>query len=298
MIYYVYGENIIMLEIIYIVYYIYYMNILQEIRDNKKFFLIAGPCVIESRQHALDMCASIKTICDKLGVTLIYKSSFDKANRTSVDNYRGLDFKESLDILREVKETYNVPICTDIHESWQCQEVAKVADVLQIPAFLCRQTDLLIAAGKTGAIINIKKGQFANCETMKHAYNKVLSTGNDKIWLTDRGTMHGYDDLIVDYRNLVLLRENKNALVLQDITHSLQQPNRGSSTQGLRYLIPTIARASVAVGVDGLFMEVHDNPQKALSDAATQWPLNKFEELLVELLEIHNVTKGRETQYI
>lgn len=274
------------------------MDIIQQIKNNDNFFIIAGPCVIESRQHALDMCKHIKNICDRLNIVLIYKSSFDKANRTSIGSFRGLDFKESLDILKEVKETYNVPICTDIHESWQCEEVAKVADILQIPAFLCRQTDLLLAAGKTNKIINIKKGQFASCETMKHAYNKILSTGNNKILLTDRGTMHGYEDLIVDCRNLVIMRENPLALIVQDITHSLQQPNKTSFTQGLRHLIPTIARAAVAVGIDGLFLEVHDNPEKALSDSATQWPLHVLEPLLKELLEIHRVTSGKKTNYL
>ncbi len=262
------------------------------------FFIISGPCVIESEEHCLYMAKNIKDICDKLGIYYIFKASFDKANRTSITSHRGPGIEEGLRILQKVKETYNIPICTDVHETWHCDLAAKVVDIIQIPAFLCRQTDLLLAAGKTGRYINVKKGQFCNEKTMENAYQKILSTGNDKIILTDRGTMFGYDDLIVDFRNLVKMRENKGALIVQDITHSLQQPNRGNYTHGLRYLIPTIARCAIATGVNGIFMEVHDRPEEALSDATTQWPLDKLEELLKELLEIRKVSRGLETYYL
>lgn len=262
------------------------------------FFLITGPCVIESEEHCLKMARSIKEVCDKLNIHYIFKASFDKANRTSISSNRGPGIDEGLRILKSVKEEYNVPICTDVHETWQCKKVSGVVDIIQIPAFLCRQTDLLVEAGKTGKYVNVKKGQFCNENTMQNAYEKIKSTGNNNIILSDRGTMFGYDDLIVDFRSLVKMRENEGALVIQDITHSLQQPNRGSFTHGLRYLIPTIARCAIATGVNGLFMEVHDNPKKALSDASTQWPLDKLEPLLVELMEIRRVTKGLETQYL
>lgn len=266
--------------------------------DNKKFFLIAGPCVIESEEHCLYIAQNIKTICKKLGIQYIFKASFDKANRTSITSHRGPGLEKGLNILKKVKEVYDLPVCADVHETWHCDVVKDVVDIIQIPAFLCRQTDLLLAAGKTGKYINVKKGQFCNEKTMQNAYQKILSTGNNKILLCDRGTMFGYDDLVVDFRNLVKMRENENALIVQDVTHSLQQPNRGSFTHGLRYLIPTIARCSVATGVNGLFMEVHDNPEKALSDATTQWPLNKLEELLIELLEIRKASNGLKTHYL
>lgn len=221
------------------------------------FFLIAGPCVIESEEHCLKMAENIKRICDKLNIYYIFKASFDKANRTSISSNRGPGIDEGLRILKNIKKKCNVPICTDVHETWQCKKVAEIVDIIQIPAFLCRQTDLLVEAGKTGKYINVKKGQFCNEKTMKNAYDKVRSTGNNKIILSDRGTMFGYDDLIVDFRNLVNMRENKEALIVQDITHSLQQPNRGNFTHGLRYLIPTIARCAMVTGVNGLFMEVH-----------------------------------------
>lgn len=272
-------------------------QLFKNLKENKNFFLISGPCVIESLEHCLHMCENIKTICDKLNIQYIFKASFDKANRTSINSYRGPGIQEGIKILKKIKEKYNVPICTDVHEPWQCKLLSEVVDIIQIPAFLCRQTDLLVAAGETNKIISVKKGQFCNHITMKNAYDKLLTTGNNKIILTDRGNMFGYDDLIVDFRNLVKMRFNNNILIIQDATHSLQQPNRGNFTLGARNLIPTIARAAVAVGVNGLFMEVHDNPEKALSDSTTQYPLNKLQELLEELLKIHQVTKGRTSVY-
>lgn len=267
--------------------------------DHRAFFLMAGPCVIESEEHCLKMGKAIKKICDDLGIFYIFKASFDKANRTSVNGFRGQGIEEGLRILAKVKSELGVPIVTDVHEHEQCAPVGLVADILQIPAFLCRQTDLLLAAGNTGKIINIKKGQFCSSITMTHAYEKVASTGNTEIMLCDRGTMFGYGDLIVDMRNLALMREqNPHCLIVQDITHALQQPNVGDFTHGCRWLIPTIARGAVASGVDGIFMEVHDNPEAALSDKATQWPLDKLQGLLEELLEIHRATRGRETHYV
>jgi len=296
------------------------------------FFLIAGPCVIESREHVLEMAEKISQISQKLGIPYVFKASFDKANRTSLSSYRGPGLEEGLKILAEVKEKFKLPILTDVHEPNQCARVAEVADILQIPAFLCRQTDLLVAAAKTGRDLNIKKGQFCNHITMKHAYHKVVETWknlnlNQKnmTWstpnlsplhqasyphktlnpelpvclLTDRGNIFGSDDLIVDMRNLPLLREvGSQGLVVMDTTHALQQPNRVGTTLGLRELIPTIARSAVAAGLDGLFMEVHNNPDDALSDKTTQWPLDKLEVFLTELLSLHRITKGRETNYL
>lgn len=192
------------------------------------FFLIAGPCVIESEEHCMKMAKEIKDICNKLNIPLIFKASFDKANRTSANSFRGLGIEAGLDILSKVKKTYKLPILTDVHESWQCKLVAEVADVIQIPAFLCRQTDLLIAAAKTNKYINIKKGQFCSVDTMIHAYQKIIDSGNDNIMITERGNMFGYGDLIVDFRNLVRLNKNTNAIIIQDTTHCLQQPNQGN----------------------------------------------------------------------
>lgn len=266
-----------------------------KLRSDATFFLICGPCVIESEEHCLYMAKEIKTICEELSIPLFFKCSFDKANRTSIDSYRGPGMTQGLKILKRVKDELGLPILTDVHETIQCQEVAKVADILQIPAFLCRQTDLLLEAGKTGKIINIKKGQFCNHVIMKHAVNKIINeTSNKQLMLCDRGTMFGYDDLIVDMRTLTLMRkDNPDILIVQDITHSLQQPNQSNITLGARELIPTIARASVATGIDGIFMETHDNPEKALSDKTTQYPLNKLKELLIELQQIHRITHGR-----
>jgi 2-dehydro-3-deoxyphosphooctonate aldolase (KDO 8-P synthase) len=265
-------------------------TIFSKLQDKSTFFLLAGPCAIESRDHCLYMAKELKQICDELGIFLIFKSSFDKANRTTLDAYRSVGLEEGLSILQEVKDTFGVPIVTDVHEPGQCDRVAQVADIIQIPAFLCRQTDLLLAAGRTNKIINIKKGQFCNHNTMKYAYDKVLrGTCNNKIILCDRGTMMGYDDLIVDFRNIVLMKQATNALICQDITHSLQQPNRTDHTLGLRELVPTIARAAISVGTDGIFLEVHDNPECALCDSTTQLHLSNLKPLLQELIELRSV---------
>jgi 2-dehydro-3-deoxyphosphooctonate aldolase (KDO 8-P synthase) len=260
--------------------------------NNKTFFLIAGPCVIESEEHCLKMAASLKEICNKLEIPLIFKASFDKANRTSINSFRGVGIEKGFEILKKVKEIYKLPIITDIHESWQCKLISQVADVLQIPAFLCRQTDLLVAAAQTGKYINIKKGQFCSVETMKHAYQKIIDSGNNNIMITERGNMFGYGDLVVDFRNLVRFKKNiSDAVVIHDCTHSLQQPNNSETTLGGREFIPYMSRAAVAVGIDGIFMEVHDDPENALSDSSTQYPLDKLEELLIDLKNIHSLKK-------
>ena len=270
--------------------------------ENSSFFLMAGPNVIQNEAHCLKMARAIKEITDRLGITYIFKTSFDKANRTSISSYRGVSLEEGMRVLQKVKEEVGVPVITDIHEASQAAIVGQVADIIQIPAFLCRQTDLLMAAGKTGRWIQIKKGQFCGPEVMAHSANKIRTTGNDKIIVCERGSMFGYNDLIVDPRNIVAMRDS-GALVSVDITHSLQQPGRkstdgGVAAGGLREMIPTIGRTAVAVGVDGIFMEVHDNPESSPCDAPTQWPLDKLEPFLKELLQLHRVTRGRQTQYV
>ncbi|CAI0427782.1 unnamed protein product [Linum tenue] len=255
------------------------------------FFLLAGPNVIESEEHIFTMAKHIKAISTRVGLPLVFKSSFDKANRTSSKSFRGPGLTEGLKILDKVKVAYDIPIVTDVHESSQCEEVGKVADIIQIPAFLCRQTDLLVAAAKTGKIINIKKGQFCAPSVMENSAEKVRLAGNPNVMVCERGTMFGYNDLIVDPRNLEWMRE-ANCPVVADITHSLQQPagkkldGGGVASGGLRELIPCIARTVVAVGVDGIFMEVHDDPRNAPVDGPTQWPLRHLEELLEELVAI------------
>jgi len=254
--------------------------------------------VIESEEHVLKMAKHIKGITTKLGIPLVFKSSFDKANRTSSKSFRGPGLEEGLKILEKVKATYDLPVVTDVHESHQCEAVGKVADIIQIPAFLCRQTDLLVAAAKTGKIINIKKGQFCAPSVMVNSAEKIRLAGNPNVMVCERGTMFGYNDLIVDPRNFEWLRE-ANCPVVADITHALQQPagrkldGGGVASGGFRELIPCIARTSVAVGVDGIFMEVHDDPLNAPCDGPTQWPLRNLEELLEELLAIARITKGK-----
>ncbi len=259
------------------------------------FFLFAGPCVIESEAHTLHMATALKDICESLGIPLVFKSSFDKANRTSLTSYRGPGLKEGLRILEKVKNEVNVPVLTDVHEPWQVESVQQVVDVIQIPAFLCRQTDLLVAAGRSGCVVNIKKGQFMHPHDMKYAVDKVKSQGNAKVCVTERGTCFGYRELIVDFRSLVWLRET-GGLVVYDATHSLQQPGgAGGMSGGYRSLIEPLARAACAVGVDGFFMEVHDNPQNALSDPATQFPLDQLQPFLETLLDISAVLHKRVT---
>ncbi len=252
-----------------------------------EFPLIAGPCVMESKDHTLSMAESIQNIADKVQMPFIFKSSFDKANRTSLDSYRGLPMEEGLNILFQLKKELGVTVLTDIHSPNQAAVVAEVADVLQIPAFLCRQTDLLLAAGKTGKTINIKKGQFLSPFKMKHTAEKVASTGNHNILLTDRGTTFGYENLISDMRAIPIMQASSGYPVLFDATHSAQQPSGAIDiTGGAREYIPPLAKAAVAAGCDGMYMEVHDNVEHAKSDAATQWPLESLESLLIQLNRI------------
>ena len=265
------------------------------------FFVIAGPNVIECEAHVIKMYKSIKEICDKVNISFVFKVSFDKANRSSINSYRGVSIYEAKNIFRRLKDEFNANIITDVHETSQIEIIKNYVDIIQIPAFLCRQTDLLVAAGKTKKIIHIKKGQFCGPDIMKGCVEKILSTGNNKIILCDRGTMFGYNDLIVDPRNLVLMR-GPNNLVTMDITHCLQKPgsnrtNGNMCSGGTSELIPTIGRMAVAVGVHGIFMEVHDRPDESKCDAPTQFPLNKLEDLLNELNSIRNVSKGLETVY-
>ena len=252
----------------------------------EKLFFIAGPCVIEDPESVLREARALKEKAEKLGANLVFKASFDKANRTSVTNFRGPGLEKGLEILKAVKEDTGLPIVTDVHESWQVEKVAEVADMLQIPAFLCRQTDLLVEAGKTGRVVNIKKGQFVAPQTMAQAVAKVASTGNEKIMLTERGAAFGYGNLVVDMRGLMVMRQI-GVPVIFDATHSVQLPSgQGTCSGGDRTFVPLLARAAVAAGVDGVFMEVHPDPDKALCDGPNSWPLSEFESLCEMLLKI------------
>ncbi|MGK7899476.1 MAG: 3-deoxy-8-phosphooctulonate synthase [Xenococcus sp. (in: cyanobacteria)] len=250
--------------------------------------LIAGPCVIESEDFTLRMAEKIAKICYFLEITFIFKSSFDKANRTSVDSFRGQGAEEGLKILAKVKQEIGVPVLTDIHESYQAKTVAEVVDVLQIPAFLCRQTDLLLAAAATGKTINVKKGQFLAPWDMKNVVTKLESVGAKNILLTERGTSFGYNTLVVDFRSLPQMRQLGYPVVF-DATHIVQMPGgQGSKSGGQREFVPHLARAATAVGIDALFMEVHENPEIALSDGPNMIPLAKLEEVLKPVVNIHN----------
>jgi len=261
------------------------------LRGGSTFFLIAGPCVIESDEHVLQMARAIKEIAGCVGVPLIFKASFDKANRTSIHSYRGPGLEKGLEALKRVKEETGLPILTDIHEPWQAAPVAKVCDVLQIPAFLSRQTDLLVAAGRTGAVVNIKKGQFVSPQEVTHAIEKVRSTGNERIVLTERGSSFGYNNLVVDMRSLALLRKTGYPVVL-DVTHSVQLPGgAGNASGGQPEFIETLARAGVGAGLDGIFIEVHDNPAAALSDGSSALPLTQLEPLLTRLIALDRVVR-------
>ena len=253
-----------------------------------KFFIMAGPNVIESEEHIMKMASELKKIMDKFDIIFVFKSSFDKANRSSVNSYRGLGLYEGLKILKKVKDTFKLPIITDIHESWQAPIVAEVADIIQIPAFLCRQTDLLKAAAETDKIIHIKKAQFVPSDVMHKCKDKIIEFGNNKVILCERGSMYGYQDLIVDPRNLIWLQSDSN-LVSMDITHCLQQPAQLQSdgtiqAGGLREFIPEMGKLAIVMGVNGIFMEVHDCPDQSKCDAPTQFPLEKFESLVKKFL--------------
>jgi 2-dehydro-3-deoxyphosphooctonate aldolase (KDO 8-P synthase) len=252
----------------------------------KDLFLIAGPCVIESRDHVLFMANELKKITARRGVNLIFKASFDKANRTSIKSFRGPGIEEGLKLLAEVRRETETPILTDIHEVQHASEAARVVDVLQIPAFLCRQTDLILAAARTGKIVNVKKGQFLAPWEMKNVVDKIAETGNQKVILTERGASFGYNNLVVDFRSFPIM-QSFGVPVVFDVTHSLQLPGgQGQSSGGQPQFIPHLARAGVAAGVDGVFMEVHDNPAKALSDGPNALKLSLLDALLQQLVEI------------
>ncbi|MFH0735779.1 MAG: 3-deoxy-8-phosphooctulonate synthase [bacterium] len=260
------------------------------IGNNNPFVLMAGPCVVENKEITLFTAKKIKEITTELNIPFIFKSSYKKANRTNINSFIGLGDDGALKILQEVKDELNVPIVTDVHTVEEVQKAAKVADILQIPAFLCRQTDLLIAAGETGRIVNIKKGQFLAPEDMKYAAEKVKSTGNVNVMLTERGTTFGYHNLVVDMRSLVVMR-NMGYPVVMDATHSVQMPSSGDVTGGNPYFIPYLAKAAAAIGIDALFLEVHPNPAKALSDAASQLKLELLKDLLIEVKKIDSIVK-------
>lgn len=262
-----------------------------EIGDNNPFVLIAGPCVVESERMILETAESINKITAEVGIPFIFKSSFKKANRTNLKSFTGLGDEESIIILKKVKDQLRLPVVTDIHTESDVKLVDDAVDILQIPAFLSRQTDLLIAAGKSGKIVNIKKGQFLAPEDMKHAADKVASTGNNKIMLTERGTTFGYHNLVVDMRSLVIMRELGYPVVM-DATHAVQLPSKDLISGGQPKFIKPLARAAMAVGIDALFLEVHPNPKNALSDAASQLPLSELKELLIELKKIDQITKN------
>lgn len=268
------------------------MSIFNTIRRREgDLFLIAGPCVIESERHAMMMAHSIARIADRLDIPYIFKASYDKANRSSARSFRGIGMDEGLRILQRVKDEVGVPVITDIHESEQVFAVAEVADILQIPAFLCRQTDLLQAAAESGRIVNVKKGQFLAPWDVANIIEKLEATGNRQIMLTERGTSFGYNNLVVDMRSFPIMRGFGYPVVF-DVTHSVQLPGGlGDATDGQAEYIEHLARAGVACGIDGLFMEVHDNPPHALSDATTQFALEKLEPLLETLLKIHELTR-------
>lgn len=254
--------------------------------DSSNFFLMAGPCAIEGEDMALQIAEKIVTITDKLKIPYIFKGSYRKANRSRSDSFTGIGDEKALKILAKVRDTFGVPVVTDIHETHEAAMAAEYVDVLQIPAFLCRQTELLLAAGKTGKTVNIKKGQFLAAESMRFAVDKVTETGNDNVILTDRGNTFGYQDLIVDFRGIPVMR-SFGVPVVMDCTHSLQQPNQASGvTGGKPALIGTIAKAAIAVGADGLFIETHPDPANAKSDGANMLQLDHLEALLVQLTRI------------
>ena len=259
---------------------------------NGELILLAGPCVIEGEERTLKIGEGIKKIADKLGINYVFKASFDKANRSSYSSYRGPGLEEGLKILADIKSKLNVPIVTDIHETIQAEAVSEVVDIIQIPAFLCRQTDLLEAAAKTSKVVNVKKGQFLSPNDMKNVIAKLEHFGSKQITLTERGASFGYNNLVVDMRSFPIMRSFGYPVIF-DGTHSVQFPGgAGTKSSGQREFVKYLVRAAAATGIDGLFLEVHDNPEEALSDGANMVYLDKLEELLKEVLTIHNVTKN------
>ena len=254
--------------------------------------LIAGPCQMESREHAFMMAGKLKELCAKLGIGLVYKTSFDKANRTSLSGARGMGLEKSLAVFADIRKELGLPVITDVHEIYQCKELAPVVDILQIPAFLSRQTDLLIAAAKTGCVINVKKGQFLAPWDMKNVVQKVVASGNPNVMLTERGASFGYNTLVSDMRSLPIMAET-GAPVIFDATHSVQQPGgQGTSTGGDRRMVPVLARAAVAVGVAGVFVETHEDPDNAPSDGPNMMPLKDMEGFIARLMALDRVAKS------
>jgi 2-dehydro-3-deoxyphosphooctonate aldolase (KDO 8-P synthase) len=254
--------------------------------------LIAGPCALESKAHALEMAAALKEITGRAGIGLVYKTSFDKANRTSAKSARGLGLEAALPIFSEIRDKLKVPVLTDVHDAEQCAQVAPVVDVLQIPAFLCRQTDLLVAAAKTGKAINVKKGQFLAPWDMQNVVEKITGAGNRNVLVTERGVSFGYNTLVSDMRALPILKRTAQAPVIFDATHSVQQPGgQGTSSGGEREFVPVLARAATAVGIAGIFIETHQDPDKAPSDGPNMLPLKEMEPLLHALIEFDRLAK-------
>ncbi|WP_294541679.1 3-deoxy-8-phosphooctulonate synthase [uncultured Rhodoblastus sp.] len=257
------------------------------------FALIAGPCALESRDHALFMAEKLAEIGARLGLDIVFKSSFDKANRTSASNRRGIGLEAALKIFAEIKAQFGLPVVTDVHEKEQCALVAGVVDLLQIPAFLCRQTDLLLAAAATGKPVNVKKGQFLAPWDMKNVATKIVEAGNPNVLVTERGVSFGYNTLVTDFRGLPIMAREIGAPVIFDATHSVQQPGgQGTSSGGQREFVPVLARAAVAVGVAGLFIETHDRPDEAFSDGPNMAPLNELEPMLARLIQFDRLAKG------
>ena len=269
------------------------LNLIPQLKhtDSDNFFLLSGPCAIEGEEMALRIAEKIVSVTDKLQIPYVFKGSFKKANRSRVDSFTGIGDEKALKILRKVSETFHVPTITDIHTEQDAVLAAEYVDVLQIPAFLVRQTDLVVAAAKTGKVVNLKKGQFMSPESMQHAAKKVTDSGNNQVWITDRGTMFGYQDMVVDFRGIPTMKQY--APVVLDVTHSLQQPNQSSGVTGGRPdMIETIARAGIATGVDGLFMETHFDPSIAKSDGANMLHLDHLEKLLTNLVTLRKTVNG------
>jgi len=259
----------------------------KEIRNGKQFLLIAGPCVVEDKESPILIAQQIKDIAQSLGIPFVFKASYRKANRSSINSFTGIGDLEALKVIKSIGDTLNIPTITDIHEPEEAAMAAEYVDILQIPAFLCRQTDLLEAAAKTGRMVNVKKGQFLSGEAMRFVVEKLRHFGNSQIMLTERGNMYGYGDLVVDYRNIAAMRKLDIPVIL-DATHSLQQPNQASGTTGGQpELIDLIAKAGIAAGADGIFIETHPNPAKAKSDGANMLPLDRLEGLLTQLKKIY-----------